>query len=190
MRRFLLLFLVLGAALATGCGPSPESVPTPADTPTPPATPTEHPDRHYEPAGGFSYVPPEGWEIAEPSSATAYKVARSQAGEGFAANITLVDEAFTGSLEEYVSLSIDNMGAFFEGLQELGRDTFELDEGSPGVRVATENVQSGLALHQVFYFFDLGAKKLVITCSRLAGSGEEVDVMCDASVRTLRVEAD
>lgn len=189
MRRLLLIF-VLGAALATGCGPSPGGTPTPADTPTPPATPTENPDRHFEPAGGFSYIPPEGWEITEPSSATAYKVARSQSGEAFAANLTLIDEEFAGSLEEYVSLSLGNMGDFFEGLQEISRDTFELDEGSPGVRVATENVQSSLALHQIFYFFDLGSKKLVITCTRLSESGEEVDAVCDASVRTFRIEAD
>jgi hypothetical protein len=158
MRR-VLLFLALCAALATGCGASPGGLPTPTGTPAPPVAPTDDPNRHYEPEGGFSYIPPEGWEIAEPSAATAYKIARSQSGDTFAANLTLIDEAFTGSLEEYVSLSMDNMVHFFEGLQELGRETFPLEGGDAGIRVATENVQSGLALHQIFYFFDLGDKK-------------------------------
>jgi hypothetical protein len=188
MRRLFLLFLAFCAVLATGCGASPEDVTPPTDTPAPAATPTDDPDRHYEPAGGFSYIPPEGWEIAEPSSGTAYKVARSQSGEDFAPNLTMVDEPFSGSLEEYVSLSIDNIGQFFDALQVIGRDPFELDEGSSGVRVATENMQRGLALHQIFYFFDLGAKKLVVTCTRLAESGEDVDAACDASVRTFRFE--
>lgn len=190
MRRFLLLVLVFCAALATGCGPSPSAVPTPTDMPVPTAAPTDDPDRHYEPEGGFSYVPPEGWEIVEPSTATAYKVARSQSGEGFAANLTMVDEAFTGALEEYVALSLDNMSEFFEGLQVISRDAFETDEGSSGIRVATENMQSGMALSQIFYFFDLGTKKLVVTCTRLAESSEEVDAACDASVRTFRFEGD
>jgi hypothetical protein len=190
MRSFLLLVLALCAALASGCGPSPSSVPTPTDLPAPPAIPTDDPDRHYEPAGGFSYVPPEGWEIAQPASETAYKVARSQSGEGFSANLTMVDEAFTGSLEEYVSLSLDNMSEFFEGMQVLSRDPFETDEASSGIRIATQNVQTGLELNQIFYFFDLGTKKLVVTCTRLAESSEEVDAACDASVRTFRFEGD
>ncbi len=188
MRRILLFAFC--AALAIGCGPSPGDVPTPTDTPAPAATPTDDPNRHYEPAGGFSYVPPEGWEIAEPSSGTAYKVARSPSGEDFAPNLTMIDEAFSGSLEEYVSLSIDNISQFFDALQVIDRNPFELDEGSSGVRVATENVQRGLALHQIFYFFDLGAKKLVVTCTRRAESGEDVDAACDASVRTFRFEVD
>lgn len=188
MRGFLLIVLAFCTVLAVGCGPSPGVVPTSMDTATPAATPTDDPDRHYEPEGGFSYVPPEGWDIVESSSSAAYKVARSQSGEAFAPNLTLVDEAFSGSLEDYVSLSMDNMAGFFEGLQIVGRDPFETHTGSSGVRVATENVQSGLALHQIFYFFDLGAKNLVVTCTRLAESGDEVDAACDASVRTFRFE--
>lgn len=190
MRGFLLLVCGLCVALAAGCGPSPERVPTQADVPTPAATPTDNPNRHYEPAGGFSYVPPEGWELAESSSAVAYKVARSPSGGDFAANLTMVDEAFAGSLEEYVSLSVDNMGEFFEGLEVISRDTFELEEGSPGVRMATEIAQGGLELRQIFYFFDLGGKKLVVTCTRLADSMEEVDAACDESVRTFRFEGE
>lgn len=54
----------------------------------------------------------------------------------------------------------------------------------------SENTQSGMELHQTFYFFDLGDRKLVATCTRLANCDKEVEALCDASLRTVRLEAD
>ncbi len=45
-------------------------------------------------------------------------------------------------------------------------------------------------MHQMLYLFDAGAKKLVVTCTRLADAGEELDAVCEGSVKTLRFESE
>jgi hypothetical protein len=193
-RSVSLLVLSFCVVLTLACGLSPEAVTTQAPTAAPRPTDTlapatMSPDRHYEASGGFSYIPPAGWELVE-SSRGEYKVVRGPEADGFAPNITIVDEPFSGSLEEYVSSSLENMGDFFTELQLISQEEFDPDEGPAGVRIVTENVQSGRALHQTYYLFDAGAKKLVITCTRLAGAGEEMDAACEAGVKTLRIESE
>lgn len=203
-RGFLLLALSLCVVVATSCGPSPDATstqtptvvtatpvpsPQPSDTPSPTATDSERPERHYEPSGGFSYIPPAGWQLVE-ASGVEYKAALGPVKDDFAPNIIVVSERFSGSLEEYVSSSLDNMSQFFEGFQVISQDDFEPEEGPTGVRIVVENVQGGRAMHQVFHIFDVGATKLVVTCTRLAGPAQELDAMCEGSVKTLRIESE
>ena len=211
-RSFLLLVLGLCIALTATCGPSPETMatqtatvataiaaawtetptsssPQTADTPSPTAAHSDSPYRHYEPTGGFSYMPPAGWHVVE-SSGLEYKVAVGPVEDEFAANINVVDEAFSGSLEEYVAASLDNMRQFFQGFRLLSQDEFKPQEGRSGVRIVTENVQNGRKLWQIFYFFDAGATKLVVACTRLADTGEELDATFEESVKTFRFESE
>jgi hypothetical protein len=187
------LFLVLAAcvALTASCGPAATPIPTPqpTSTPAPTAIPTESPERYHEPSGGFSYIPPPGWELVE-ASPLAYKVAVGPETDGFAANLTIVDEPFDGSLDEYVSSALDGLVQYFEGFQVLSQEEFRPEVGPPGVRIVAENVQSGRVLHQRFYLFDTGTKKLVVTCTRLAGTDAELDAACEGSVKTLRFESE
>jgi hypothetical protein len=182
-RPLFLLVLSISIALATACSPTPDVTPTPSITATP------SPDRLFEPSGGFSYVPPAGWEITE-SSKTPYKVVIGPTEDGFAANVTIIEEPFAGSLEEYASASVKNMSEYFQGFQLVSQDEFELEGGSTSVKIVIENEQSGLNLRQTFYILDAGGKKLVITCTRLLGSSEELDAVCEGSVRTFRFESE
>jgi hypothetical protein len=200
--RFLILVLGLCAALSVACGSTPEvvsiptatiTVPTPSpqpeDTPTPPVSRRSNRDRHFEPSGGFSYVPPESWEVTD-SLELEYKTLIGPAKDEFAANMTVLDEPFGGTLEEYVPASLDNMSQYFQGFQLLSQDEFEPEESPGGRRLVTENLQYGRALRQTFYLFDLGAKKLVIVCTRLSSQAEELDSVCEDVVRTLRLESE
>lgn len=85
---------------------------------------------------------------------------------------------------------MDGLSQYFENLQVLSQDEFKPEESPPGVRIVAENVQSGRVLHQMFYLFDAGAKKFVVTCTRLADAGEELDAVCEGSVKTLRFESE
>jgi hypothetical protein len=118
----------------------------------------------------------------------AYKVAVGPEMDGFAANLTIVDEPSGGSLDEYVSSAIDGLGQYFENFQILSQEDFTPEASPPGVRIVAENVQSGRVLRQRFYLFDAGTKKFVVTCTRLVGMGEELDATCEGSVKTLRFE--
>ena len=190
-RPFSVLLVGICLILIAGCRPTSTPVPTPQPTamPAPTALPTESADRLYEPAGGFSYIPPTGWEVVEASSLD-YKVAVGPEVDGFAANLIVVDEPFGGSLDEYVSSAIDGLSQYFESFIVLSQEEFKLEEDLPSVRIVAENVQSGRLLRQTFYLFDGGAKKVVVTCTRLAETAAELDVACDASVGLFRFETE
>lgn len=165
--------------------------PIPTETPAPTASPTPEAsrERHYEPEGGFSYVPPAGWDLVD-SPSMPYATAIGPGTDDFSANLTIMDEPFAGTLGEYVTLSLNNMREFFEGLEVVRQEQFRSVEGPPGVKIVTKNVQRGRALHQVFYLFNADATKFVITCTRLAVADEAVDVVCEESVRTFRLESE
>jgi len=191
--RFLLLILTC-AILAAGCGSSetsapPTAIPQPSDTPAPAIELEPEPNRHYEPVGGFSFVPPEGWQMIE-ASGLAFKAAIGPIADEFAPNISVLDEAFDGSLDAYASLGLDNMQQFFENLVLVSEGAFQPDEGSPGVRIVVESVQGGRRLRQAFYFFDGGATKFILTGTQLADSGKNWDAMFDESAGTFRFESE
>lgn len=187
----IILILGLCTVLVANCGSSPTPTPTPqpTNTPAPTPTPEDSAERHHEPAGGFSYVPPSGWELVE-SSRIQYKIAREPGAGDFAGNLNVVDEAFPGPLDEYVEASLHNMSTFFEGYRQISQEEFQPAEGPPGVRVVVENAQQGRVLHQAFYFFSAEQKTFVVACTRLADAGEEFDAVCEQSVKTFRIESE
>jgi hypothetical protein len=174
-----------------GCGATPAPSPTPQreDTLLPRATSEASADRHYEPSGGFSYIPPLGWELVE-SPRIQYKIARERDAAGFAGNLNVIDEEFSGSLDEYVATSLKNMSTFFDGYRQISQEEFQPADGSPSVRVVVENVQQGRLLRQTFYFFGTESQKYVVACTRLAEAGEEFDAVCEQSVKTFRIESE
>lgn len=184
MNRSVLLLILGCVILLAACGPS-ETATSPAASPQP--SDTAEPNRHHEPAGGFSYVPPEGWEMIE-ASGLEYKAAIGPVEDEFAANISILDEAFDGSLDAYASLGLDNMQQFFQELVLVSQGEFQPDEGLPGARIVIESVQGGRRLRQAFYFFDAGATKFVLTGTQLAGSGKDWSATFDESARTFRFE--
>jgi hypothetical protein len=56
--------------------------------------------RHAE-SGGVSFIAPAGWK-SQAFPGLKYKIAVGPAVAGFAPNINVVDESFTGSLDSYV----------------------------------------------------------------------------------------
>jgi hypothetical protein len=80
------------------------------------ASPTraDEPTRYVESAGGFSFVPPEGWVLREFRGAK-YKVVIGPVTANFAANINVVGESFAGSLDAYVKTSITTLTQAIKG---------------------------------------------------------------------------
>jgi hypothetical protein len=174
--------------------PSPTSTSTPTPTLTPTPQPTETPtpildERHIEIEGGFSYIPPSGWRVTE-LPGLKYKIASGIPTDDFAPNLNFVDEAFSGSLDDYVvaNIAIIEELDLFKDVKVVGQEDFLTDEGTRGVKVTIEDTQHDIELYQVFYFFDSGARKFVVTYTRLADKGQANDVLVDQSVRTFRIE--
>jgi hypothetical protein len=195
---FLTVLVLCGAAVAA-CGPTAAPLPSATPMAQPPASPTairqatpspEAAARYYEPEGGFSYVPPAGWALVDGSSSLAYNVVRGPLQDGFQPNLNVVDEPFGGSLEEYVAASLENMRGFFNGFRLVSQDVFQPEEGPAGASLVVENVQSGRALRQIFFFFDAGARKVVVTGTQLAGVGNAWDATFEGVARSFRFESE
>ena len=82
--------------------------------------------RHTETAGGFSFCPPKDWVIKDVPGMK-YKIAFGPAAGGFAANINVVDESFSGSLADYVKANFQPLTKMFKGQKNLGQADFKTD---------------------------------------------------------------
>jgi hypothetical protein len=144
--------------------------------------------RHNEAAGGFSFCPPKGWTERE-FPGFKYKIFTGPVTESFAANINVVDEAASGSLEDYVKGNAQAISRAFKAFKKLSQSEFKTDSGVKGVKLVTESDQGGHALRQTFFFFDGKAgKKFVVTCSASAGEGAKLDETFTASLKTFALE--
>ncbi len=143
--------------------------------------------RHVEPSGGFSIVPPEGWQVlAIPG--LKYKVVAGPPTGAFAPNINVVDEAFDGPIDPYVQANLDVMSKAFKRFRKLHQEPFQTESGLKGTVVVVENEQGDKLLHQTFYLLDGGPTKFVVTCTALADSGERLDPTFEAALKTFRLE--
>jgi hypothetical protein len=132
----------------------------------------EDPPRHIEAAGGFSFVPPQSWQVRE-IPGLKYKVVHGQPAAGFAPNINVVDEAFKGTLDAYVKQNVATLQRVFKKARILAeQEEFKTTAGLQGVRLMVENEQNARLLRQSFYFFAKGDTKYVVTCTTLA-AGEK-----------------
>ncbi len=170
--------------------PSPEGTSTPTSSPTlqPADVPTPGLDgRHVESEGGFSYIPPSGWQVTE-WPGLKYKIASGAPIGDFAPNLNFVDEAFSGSLDDYVAANIAAVKEAFQDVRVISQEDFFTDEGERDVKVVIENTQHDTEFYQAFYIFDAGEKKIAATYTRLADQGQENDALVDQSMRTFRIE--
>src|SRR5438094_9992620 len=88
------------------------------------------PRGHYEKAGGFSYDPPNGWQIIQ-FPGLKYRISHGPRENEFAPNINIVDETFIGTLAEYVDVNLGNMKKMFIDLTLLKREDFQPEDVQP-----------------------------------------------------------
>jgi hypothetical protein len=198
--RLLLPAFIVCLVLITICGTLPEVGAAPRSTATPTATPlrlstraspsdsTDASGRHYEREGGFSFVPPKGWKI-ETVRGFKYKSAVDYRPSSFPPNIVLTDDPYDGSLEAFTLMFKALARNAFQSLTVIEQKPFVPDGGTSAIRLVIESVQNRLTLHQTIYLFDGGDFKIIAICSRLADRHKDVDALCDASLKTFRLEA-
>jgi hypothetical protein len=152
-----------------------------------PADAAGDPRRHVEPAGGFSFVPPEGWEV-RPIPGLKFKAAFGPTSAGFTPNINVVDESFDGPLDAYVQGNIGAARRAFKQFRLLSQDEFNTSGDLRGARAVGENELNGMVLRQTYYFFAKGDTKFVVTCSAQADGGDKLDRVFEASMKTFRFD--
>lgn len=144
--------------------------------------------RHVEPLGGFSYVPPLGWQLRD-MPGFKYKAAFAPAIGNSASNLIFLDEANPASLETYVALNLATMKQLLPGLTIVSQEWFETSAGQWAIKVVVRSTQYQQKLQQTLYFFNGGTKKVIATYTRLANQGAELDPKSDASMQSFRFES-
>jgi hypothetical protein len=146
--------------------------------------------RYVEPGGMFSFSVPTGWTLREVPGVK-YKIAFGTAAGGFAPNINVVDEAFTGSLEDYVSNGLTMLPKLYESVGNtqvkiLSKNQFVTASHKVGFRVLIQFMEPNRKLiRQTLYSFDgKDGRKLVVTCSVLGDGGESYDAAFDTAMKT------
>ena len=143
--------------------------------------------RHYEREGGFSLMPPEGWPVAD-MPGLKYKVIVGPSSNDFAPNINVVDEAYSGSLDDYVASSMEMLERMFEDFKKISQEDLRLENDTRAIKLVTHNRQHGRELQQTFYIVDGAKRKFVLTCTKLAEDKRDFAKEFEASVCTFRAE--
>lgn len=143
-------------------------------------------DRHYEEDGGFSLVPPSGWELRE-FPGLKYKIFTGTPVDGFAPNLNIVDEPFRGSLDEYVRSNIVTLERLLPDFEIISQEDFQLDSDDRAVKLVTTNVQNSLDLEQTFYLIMGHGTGFVITATKVADDDRDFAEDFDASARTFEL---
>jgi hypothetical protein len=144
------------------------------------------PRSFYEKTGGFSYDPPKGWRVAE-FPGLKYRVSAGASEDGFAPNMNVVDEKFSGSLTAYVDLNMETMKKVVTDFNVLKREDFQTEDGLAAVRIVSEDTQQAQRLRQTFCFFGNSNRKYVVTCTTLATGGEKLDPLFAETTKTFRI---
>lgn len=146
------------------------------------------------PDNEFSYNPPDGWSLRD-FPGFKYKIAFGQPSEGFAPNIGIADEMFSGPLDDYVAGNLRTMTELFEKVggknyQFIRQTEFLTDLKQRAIKVITESQIDEKDLRQTYYFFEgVNGKKYVITCSQLAKDGDSYQELFDKSITTFKIPA-
>jgi hypothetical protein len=145
-------------------------------------------ERHVEPEGGFSFIPPDGWEMRSFPGRFKFKAAIGPPTGGFTPNIAVGDELWPGSLEDYIKASIEVISQK-PNIKVTKKGDFTTSEGLRGARITLDNFRKDTTLRQTMYFFARGETKFVVTCSTVAAAGsDDLDAVIENSIKTFRID--
>lgn len=192
----LLIYQVFATYLLSSCNSSPINN-SQAETTNKPSTsipPIDLQTKENVPLGqphtyartSLSLQPPKDW-IKKDIPGLSHAAFVSDATEMPVASLTLVDEAYSGNLNEYIEINFKSIARAFKGFQRINQSEFKTNSGLTGVAIATESEQLGKRVRQVLYFFTgKDSKKFVFTCTFLAKESEKLAPLCAASLQTLK----
>jgi hypothetical protein len=148
--------------------------------------PTEK-GRVFEREGGFSYVPPVSWKV-QSSKSFKYQVVLGPGNNGFAANVNFQIEENNAPFKLYLEASKTSIPKFFPSAVLKSINPFEIRSGSDAAKIDWEVNLNQRNLHINSYAIDGKALKFVITCTRLTTQPAAIDLECDQTARSFRIE--
>jgi hypothetical protein len=140
--------------------------------------------RFFEKSGGYSILVPESWQVTEMPSLK-YKILIGQTENNFTPNINFADEAFGGDLSFYVDACIEQLKKLFgKDIEIVKRSDFVTIKNLKGEKLVINTLQHDIRMRQLMYIFPGNGKKIVITCTVPAGTGETYDGFFDKTIKT------
>ena len=134
----------------------------------------------------FTYQKPDGWEYKS-FPGLKYEVSIGKPLKNFAPNIVVVDEVFSGTLEEYFKQNLAQIEKLINGAKIISQNKISTSDGDTGFKLAFTSEQNGRKLKQIQYFFGKDNRKYVLTCSILVESGDEFDNVFEKSAMTFKI---
>lgn len=135
----------------------------------------------------FTYQKPNGWEYRN-FPGLKYEVSIGKPAKGFAPNIVVVDEVFSGTLEEYFKQNVAQVEKTINKAKIISQKKISTSDGNTGFKLVHTSEQNGLKLKQIQYFYGKDDKKYVLTCSILVDSGDEFDNVFENSAMTFKIK--
>ena len=163
---------------------SPTPSPTRQPTSTPTVTPTPEPGWYYATDKSFSLIIPTGWQVKD--------VGLDEPGlfgpslGDFSPNLIFIQERSIFPVAFYAAMVQDSLAQSLIDLKQIGEDFLVTNEGQDYFRWEMENTVEGVVYHQALYFFESGDWKLVITYTRPADKGAEIDAQVDQTIKTVQ----
>ncbi len=164
--------------------PTPTSTPSSTPTKTSTATKTPDPDRYYAPDDSFSLIPPTDWQPAEIGLEFPGLIGPKVGN--FSPNLIFIRDESTFPVFFYAAIVQDDLKESLQNLSEISEDYLTTDEGKDYFRWEITDTQNGISLRQIFYFFESGNMKLVITYTRLNNQASEYDAVVDKAMQSVR----
>ena len=158
------LFLCLMTLLACGCK-------------------AEDPRRHFEKEGGFSFVPPEGWEMKSGDSLK-YKLATGPVSQGVPVNLQVVDRPFPGTVDDFVRSIVRPLSMTLPDANIVKRETFQAYKDLHGIKMVIEVGE----VRQSCYFFGKGPNKFMVTGTSPTREAARFEPIFDATLKTFRFD--
>lgn len=181
MRAFLIL-----SALLVGCSSSPPPVDDSpvAETSVAPERAAPEPIRHVEGRAGFSWEPPGGWNMIT-TQESPYYVAQAPAEDGFVSNINISPGDYSGDMETYFQLSVDQLKAMYP---EMVFETQDTTRDVPKL-VTVNEFEPGIQIRQFFYFHNAPerSKVYVMVCTQDAMK-PSLEAECDRSADSFKLQ--
>lgn len=107
---------------------------------------------------------------------------------GFTPNLVIVQEEVNFPMAFYSAVIQDSFAEIFQDLTSIREDFLSTEEGKDYFRWEVTNVQQGELLRQIFYFFESGDWKLMVTFTRPNNAGAAYDELIDEVMQTVKYE--
>ncbi len=160
------------------------ATPTPTATLTATPTATHNPDVYYAPDNSFSISGLKGWEPKD--IGLKYPVLIGPTVGKFNPNLVFIVDKSTFPLAFYSAQVQDGIKASVTILKDISEDFLTTNDGKDYFRWVIEDSINNVVYHQVVYVFESGDGKLVITYTRPADQGEDLDNVVDEAMKTVQ----